>query len=388
MKLRNFWLICAVGVSPACGDFNHSSPRKSSEGGSAVQGSSGQEVEEASASSPDDATSLAFGVNSKKEAGVVWHSGWDALVDGKGVEVGQLPGNGATPKTIMATKSKKTGGVRLLDYWLRDTGWTTMFGHALSRYNNKNWRTDGVRWDTPTSWVPNMANGKPSGGNMTLRTQFGSEIPSYWRGAKPYAAQTDWIFNINYSNGGIMEIFDRQHFGFNSDGSVKVSYNEVVARSYYEALYWAPHYAYPVATGNYFFEGPARFVGTDKTSFDGYSKVEVINRYDSFTVPPARNLSKDCPAAEFKDVIAVKHYQYWWDPVAKKSRGDYMVIYMARNIGWIYILLNDSVEINASGQVIKGSKHVLHMSPQGYVSQAGGWKRICAHEFRDLYRNK
>ena len=87
-------------------------------------------------------------------------------------------------------------------------------------------------------------------------------------------------------------------------------------------------------------------------------------------------------------MIAVKHYQYWWDPTTQKTRGDYMIIYMAKNIGWIYVLLNDSVEYNAQNQITKNSKHFLHLAPQGYVSQSGGWKRICAHEFRDMYVNK
>ncbi len=318
--------------------------------------------------------------NAKKD---VWHKGWDTLVTNNGTEFGPLPGNGGTPKTILATKSKNPGTVKMIDYWLRATGWTTMFGHSLAKYDRKNWRTDGVRWDTPTHWVPNTANGKASGGNMTLMTQFGSEIPNYWKGATPYAAQTDWIFHVNRDNGGIMEIFDRQHFGTNSDGTIKKSYAEVVSKSYYESLYWAPHFAFPVGTGTFQYSGPARFVGNNKQNFDGYSAVEVINRYDTFTVPPARNLSKDCPAAEFKDVIAVKHYQYWWDASTQTSRGDYMIIYMAKNIGWIYVLLNDSVVYNAQGQITKDAKHFLHLAPQGYVNQSGGWERICAHEFRD-----
>lgn len=313
-----------------------------------------------------------------------WHEGWNELIRRGGVERGVLPGHGETPKTIRATPMNPPGRVRLIDYWLRVTGWTTMFGHSLEKYD-KGHRTDGVRWDTPTYWVPPMANGRSSGGNMTLMTQFGSEIPPYWQGAQPYARQTDWVFNINFQNGGIMEIYDRLHYDSTPAGAVKTAFADVVSSSYYQSLYWAPHFAYPVADPSFGFQGPARFTSNHGDSYYGYSKVEIINRYETFTVPPSRNLSKDCPAAEFKDVIALKHYQFWWDPKTRTSRGDFMVIYMARGIGWIYKLLNDSVMFDASGVVTKEGQHFLHFSPQGYVNQnpGGRWQRICPHEFRD-----
>ncbi len=335
--------------------------------------------------SKSDAASSVEGTALAAAADPNWFSGWDTLKNGAGVEVAKLPNDNETPKTIKATVKKNKTKVKLLDYWLRPTGWTTMWGHALEKYGDKNFRTDGVRWDTPTTWVPKTAKGVTTSGNMTLMTQFGSDIPSWWKGATPYAPQTDWIFNINYENGGIMEIYDRQHFGFNSDGTVKKSFGEVVSTGYYDSLYWSPHYKYTVAS-DYAFQGGAKFIdnATNKTLY-GYSSVEVINQYDKFTVPPARNKGKDCKAAEFKDVIALKHYQFWWDPSTNTSRGDYMVVYMAKNVGWIYMLLNDNVTFDASGSVIKQDKHFLHMSPVGYIRQGGDWQRMCPDEFRDKY---
>jgi hypothetical protein len=314
-----------------------------------------------------------------------WYAGWDPVMKNKGIEYGELPDKLQTPKSIKATPMKKPGRVRLLDYWLKPTGWTTMWGHTLEKYENKRHRSDGVRWDTPTTWVPGLRSGYSSGGNMTLITQFGPDVPNYWAGAQPLQFQTDWIFNIDYKTGGIMEVFDRSHFG-HKNGKVTSSYNEVVANGYYESLYWAPKHDYTVGKNQ--FQGKAKFWGMKGEIFWGYSSAEVINRYETFTVPPARNASKDCPAAEFKDVIALKHYQYWWDPATQTSRGDFMVLYMAKNVGWIHVMLNSAVTIDASGKPIDSDGFFLHMSPQGYVDQNNGYKRICAHEFRDMQLKK
>ena len=339
-----------------------------------------------SKNSKDQAPAADEGIALARSPSSEWHEGWDKLIKGGGGERIPVPTDGQTPDTIKATKMKNPGSPKMIDYWLRPSGWTTMWGHALEKYDDKNFRTDGVRWDTPTNWVPKLLNGQSSGGNMTLMTQFGTQIPSYWKGAKPLAAQTEWIFNINYKNGGIMEIFDRQHFTVDSKGNFKPFYSELVANSYYESIYWSPGKGFPVAN-NYAFKGKAKMWGNDGTKTEGYSEVEVINRYDTFTVPPTRNKGGDCKATEFKDVIAVKHRQFWWDPKTQTSRSDYLVFYMAKNVGWIYMLISNGATFRADGSQITAANPLAHMTPVGYVNQSN-WKRMCADQFRDMMLKK
>jgi hypothetical protein len=311
-----------------------------------------------------------------------WFHGWNGLALKSGAEFGPFP-DAETPKTIKATPMKHGGSVQLLDYWIRPTGYTTMWQHALLNYTDKSFRTDGVRWDTPTKWVPAMADGKDSGGNLTLMTQFGPDVPGYWAGAQPRAPQTDWIFKIDYQTGSIMEIFDRQHFS-SRNGAISASFGEVVAKGYWDALYWSPGHDFVVGS-SWRFKGAARFADSRGVPFDGYSAVRVAARYDTFTVPPSRNRGQDCPAAEFKDVIAVRHQQWWWDPTTQTSRGDYLMIYMAKNVGWIYQLLNNAETYDAGNNLIQGADRFVHYAPVGYLDQTSG-KRLCPHEFRDLMR--
>lgn len=311
-----------------------------------------------------------------------WFAGWDALVEGDGTEYGAFP-NFRTPKTIDATPMAHAGSVKLTDYWIRPTGYTTMWQHAALHYDDKTFKSDGVRWDTPTTWVPTLADGTSSGGNLTLMTQFGPDVPSYWAGATPLAAQTDWVFYIDYTYGSIMEIFDRSHFSSKS-GVIKPSFGEVVAKGYYDALYWAPSHEYVVGD-HWKFQGPARFEDKYGVSLDGFSSVKVVARYDTFTIPPARNRDRRCPATEFKDVIAVRHTQWWWDPSTQTSREDTLMLYMAKHVGWIYQLMNDAQTYDANNKLIQAGDSFLHMAPVGYIDQATG-KRLCPHQFRDLLR--
>jgi hypothetical protein len=96
----------------------------------------------------------------------------------------------------------------------------------------------------------------------------------------------------------------------------------------------------------------------------------------------------DCPAATFKDVIAVRHQQWWYDKTTGTSRGDFLVIYMARNFGWIHQLINDSIIVDAKGNITKDASYYRHMSPIGYIKQGGQWTRRCPDQFRDMIKNQ
>lgn len=314
-----------------------------------------------------------------------WHPGWTNLVVNNGIEYGQLPW-GKQPASINAVEMRQQKAVKMTDYWLRDTGWTTMWGHTLEKFTNKNYRTDGVRWDTPTSWVPKMANGGSTAGNMTLMTQYSPDVPNYWQGATPMAPQTDWVFSINYQNGGIMEIHDRHHFKTKSDGTLTAGFAEVVSTGYDKSIFWSLPKLLKIGASP--FGGAADFVGNKGERFSGYTSVAVTNRFETFTIPPSRHRGGDCPAATFKDVIAVRHQQWWYDATKKTSRGDFLVLYMAKGVGWIHQLINDSVVVDASGNVTKDATYFLHMSPVGYIKQGANWVRRCPGQFRDIVLGK